>query len=134
MSIPKHENRLTICKLSVDFAFFDVLSVVVGSGNSLLLCHPFLWSHACSGLESAEESALVGEARLQANGGNLHVSGLVQQLLGMLQAVVVDQLAKRATLGVDAGGDGVAVNAKGVRHVTNLHFGVKIKVLSLRCF
>ena len=49
----------------------------------------------------------------------------------MLKTVAVDELAERAALGVDAGGDGFTMDAEGFGHIGNLQFGSQIGVLLL---
>ena len=83
----------------------------------LLLCCPLFWGHPSSVLEDSEERTLVGEARLKAYGRHLPGGVRAQQLLSVLQAVVVDESVEGAALGVDAGGDRIAVDVDSLCHI-----------------
>ena len=72
-----------------------------------LLCQPLLGRHACKGSERTEEGGLAGEARVGDDSRQLHVWTLKNELLGMTNAVFVQELAvSGVSLAADAVDDG----------------------------
>ena len=88
------------------------------------------WGQACMGLEDTEERRLIGEAWFDVDLGDFDVRTAFEQLLGVLDAIVVDQLDEGDTLlGVDTVGN---ISFVGTQLVGNIsHFQLAVQIESL---
>ena len=98
----------------------------------LVLFRPFFWTHSGSGFENSEECGIRSKARFITDVGDLDVGCLAQQLLGVFNTIIIDELVERtAFLRVDAGRDGVAMHSKRISHIADFQILVKINLLCL---
>ena len=95
-----------------------------------LLRFPLLGCHACDGFEGAEEGNLVGKAGFEVHFNQLDVRLSTHQLLGIGNAVLVDEHREGALLGLfDAVGDVAAVGTQQVGNVLHLEVAVLVGTL-----